>query len=467
MKVFGLHIDKRQILLLLVDFLLLLLALQVAFVLRLGRPFNFETFYEMVDRYTGATTSILLVHFVCFYVFELYNTQLNFRSFRHLARILVAVIAAGLVLAVMYFLLPNWKFGRGILSYHTVFIFFSVALWRVAYSFIPKELETAERGAILGAGPGAQQLMEERGAHWPEENVEIVTLLDRRKELHGTTMAGLAVEDASNLKQVAQSMNLTYILLADEAGWDTQLLGDALDCKILGVRIRDLAEVYKRLTGKVPVRHVAERYFLLGPGFSSQHNTFERNFWRVFDIAVAGVGLLLAAPLMALLSLIVLIFNGRPVLFVQERLGRDEVPFRLMKFRTMVNNAERETGAVWATHDDPRVTRLGRILRRSRLDELPQLVNVLTGEMSIVGPRPEREEFVTQLKKEIPFYSLRFSVRPGLTGWAQVNYRYGASVQDSMEKLQYELYYIQERSLLLNVAILLKTVQVMLLKPGS
>lgn len=219
--------------------------------------------------------------------------------------------------------------------------------------------------------------------------------------------------------------------------------------------------------GKVPV-HLARRGSYLKPELTTLAavRSADSRYRRGLDLATALCGLVIAAPLLACLSLLVLVFDGRPVLFVQTRLGKDERPFRLIKLRTMVRDAERDTGQVWAGENDPRVTRLGRILRRFRLDELPQLVNVLGGTMSIVGPRPERPEFVTDLKEKIPFYSYRFLDKPGMTGWAQVNFRYGASETDALEKLQYELYYLLKRSPWLDLKILFKTIPTVLFKPG-
>jgi len=200
------------------------------------------------------------------------------------------------------------------------------------------------------------------------------------------------------------------------------------------------------------------------------YSTAERGLaaWlqKAFDLCAATAGLVLLLPLHATLFVMVLLFDGRPVFFLQTRLGKDEKPFRLIKFRTMVRDAEKETGRTWTGENDPRVTRLGRVLRRFRLDELPQFINVLAGDMSVIGPRPERPEFVRDLKEKIPYYSYRFAVKPGITGWAQVSYRYGASEEDALEKLQYELYYMKKRSLVLDLLILLKTVHTVLFKPG-
>jgi exopolysaccharide biosynthesis polyprenyl glycosylphosphotransferase len=187
----------------------------------------------------------------------------------------------------------------------------------------------------------------------------------------------------------------------------------------------------------------------------------------LFDIGVSFLALIIVWPLMGLIALAIKIDSTGPVFYRQKRVRQNDQEFELIKFRTMVHNAEGQTGAVWAKKNDPRVTRVGKILRLTRLDEFPQLINILKEDMSFIGPRPERPEFVRELKEKIPYYSLRHSVKPGITGWAQVNYRYGASIEDAIEKLQYDLFYIQNMSLLLEIRIFLKTIQVVLFGKGS
>ncbi len=187
---------------------------------------------------------------------------------------------------------------------------------------------------------------------------------------------------------------------------------------------------------------------------------------RLFDITVSLIGLALAAPIMALVALAIKLESSGPMLYRQSRLGQNGCVFILNKFRSMRQDAEKHTGPVWTTAKDTRITRVGAVLRRTRLDELPQLVNVLVGHMSFIGPRPERPEFVTELQKTIPFYMERLAVKPGITGWAQVRYRYGSSVEDAVEKLQYDLYYIKNLSLFLDLLIVLNTVQVVLFARG-
>jgi sugar transferase (PEP-CTERM system associated) len=242
-------------------------------------------------------------------------------------------------------------------------------------------------------------------------------------------------------------------------------LAELLDCRVAGVRVTDVSGFYERARGEVPVESLKASWLIYGDGF-------KQGFWRsavkrTFDIAAAAVLLAIAAPVMLVASLAILMESGGPVIYRQQRVGRGGHPFMLFKFRSMVQDAERDGRARWATRDDARVTRVGRILRRSRIDELPQLWNVLRGEMSFVGPRPERPAFVAELSRSIPFYGVRHCVKPGVTGWAQVRFAYGASVEDAARKLQFDLYYVKNHSLFLDIVILLETVRVVLFGEGA
>jgi sugar transferase (PEP-CTERM system associated) len=235
--------------------------------------------------------------------------------------------------------------------------------------------------------------------------------------------------------------------------------------KLDGVTFDHLASVYEEYTGKIAVENLRPSWLIFSSGF-------RKSAWlaaakRALDLLAASVGVVLAAPVMVLVAAAIRLSSAGPALYHQERVGRQGRPFTVHKFRSMRMDAEAATGAVWATTDDPRITPLGRFLRRTRLDELPQLWNVLKGDMSFVGPRPERPEFVRQLTEQIPFYGQRHVVRPGLTGWAQVRYTYGASVEDALMKLQYDLYYIKNLSLALDLYIIFSTIKTVVLRRGA
>jgi sugar transferase (PEP-CTERM system associated) len=240
---------------------------------------------------------------------------------------------------------------------------------------------------------------------------------------------------------------------------------DLLQCRLRGIRVEDWPSFYEKQTGRVLVTGLRPSWLIFSDGFVKTRMT--QNVKRALDVLLALIGLPLAAPLMAVVAAAIKLDSRGPVLYRQERVGQGGRIFVLNKFRSMRSDAERQSGAVWAVSDDPRVTRVGRILRKTRLDELPQLINVLVGDMSFIGPRPERPEFIQMLQRKVPLYMERLSVKPGITGWAQVRLHYGASVEDALEKLQYDLYYIKNLSLFLDLVILVSTVQVVLFGRGA
>ncbi|MBK6941093.1 MAG: TIGR03013 family PEP-CTERM/XrtA system glycosyltransferase [Planctomycetes bacterium] len=240
---------------------------------------------------------------------------------------------------------------------------------------------------------------------------------------------------------------------------------ELLNCKLQGVKVEEGELMYERVTGKIAVDRLRPSYLIFSEGFNRSKFTYL--FKRGLDVVLALVGIVIAAPLALLTALAVKLDSRGPVLFSQPRVGKDGRIFTLYKFRSMRTDAEKDTGPVWAASDDDRVTRVGRVIRKIRLDEIPQLINVLRNEMSFVGPRPERPFFVEELKREIPFYTERLVVKPGVTGWAQINYRYGASKEDALQKLQFDLYYIKNMSIFLDVLILFRTIRVVLLGFGA
>jgi len=242
-------------------------------------------------------------------------------------------------------------------------------------------------------------------------------------------------------------------------------LNELLECKLLGVRVLDLSSYYERTMGQVRLDSLHASWLIFGEGFrQGLLRTFVK---RMFDIVASAVLLALATPIMVATALLIALESGRPVLYRQERVGQAGRVFRVIKFRSMRRDAEGDGKPRWATSNDERITRVGNVIRKLRIDELPQLINVLTGDMSLVGPRPERPFFVDKLSREIPFYAARHSVKPGVTGWAQVRYHYGSSVDDAVQKLQYDLYYVKNHTLFLDIVILFETVGVVLTAKGA
>ncbi|MEW6072225.1 MAG: TIGR03013 family XrtA/PEP-CTERM system glycosyltransferase [Planctomycetota bacterium] len=264
---------------------------------------------------------------------------------------------------------------------------------------------------------------------------------------------------------IALRLDVDAIIVALEERRGSLPTEDLLACRLDGIVVEEAEAFYERLTGQIPAEGMRPSYLIFNPGFR-QHPLAEA-LKRVVDIALALVGIALSWPLMLATALAVRLDSPGPIFFRQERTGAHGRPFTLLKFRSMRTDAERETGPVWASQDDPRITRAGRILRKSRLDELPQLFNVLGGTMSMVGPRPERPAFVEELAAKIPYYSQRHIVKPGITGWAQINYPYGNTLEDALQKLQYDLFYIKYQSTIFDLSILFHTVKTVLLRRGT
>jgi sugar transferase (PEP-CTERM system associated) len=271
------------------------------------------------------------------------------------------------------------------------------------------------------------------------------------------------IEDIPSIVR-ARGVDRVVVSLADARG--KLPMDKLLEMKLEGVSFDHLATIYEEYTGKIAVENLRPSWLIFSHGFTKSRWLSAGK--RALDLFAAGLGLLLAAPLMTVVAIAIRLSSAGPVLYHQQRVGLHGRIFTVHKFRSMRQDAEERTGPVWASKNgDPRVTRLGRFLRRSRIDELPQLWNVLKGEMSFVGPRPERPEFVTSLTQEIPFYGQRHVVRPGVTGWAQVRYTYGASKEDALEKLQYDLFYIKNMSLALDLYVILETVKTVILRKGA
>jgi sugar transferase (PEP-CTERM system associated) len=268
------------------------------------------------------------------------------------------------------------------------------------------------------------------------------------------------------LEETVQHLKIDEIIVAvREQRGGVLPLRELLECRLNGIRVTDLPRFFERVHGRVPIESLKASWLIYGNGF--RQTWLRSTVKRAFDVMVVAVLLPIALPIMAVVALLIAIDGGFPIIYRQERVGRGGHAFTLLKFRSMAHDAEKDGQAAWASVNDARVTAVGRFMRRTRIDELPQLINVLRGEMSFVGPRPERPQFVATLTEKIPFYGVRHSVKPGLTGWAQVRYTYGGNLEESVKKLEYDLYYVKNHSLLLDLLIFVKTVRVVLLGEGA
>ena len=344
--------------------------------------------------------------------------------------------------------------------------FGGVFLFRSAFHWFFYKWRFGERVVVLGSSSEADQLARMILAS-PMAGFELLGRIDEpnQEPLPADPKSPPVIGNLDNLRRLCRDEGISRVVVALRERRGKVPVDQLLECRMDGVQIEEREAMYERLTGKLAVESMRPSYLIYGRGFAKDPLTMV--FKRVLDIFAASVGLLLASPICVLTAIAVKLSSKGPVFFRQERTGQDGKSFHLYKFRTMRADAEKHSGPVWAQKNDSRVTAVGRILRLSRLDEIPQFLNILRGDMSFVGPRPERPHFVAQLQKDIPFYPLRHTVKPGLTGWAQVRNPYGASIEDAQEKLRYDLYYIKNMSILFDLNIMLRTVSVILRGKGA
>ena len=322
------------------------------------------------------------------------------------------------------------------------------------------------RDRVLVYGIGERAAMVKEALDKQDDLVEIVGFFPSPVERVAKVPEGKVTPRDGALMDVVHRLKANEIVVAvTERRGGAIPLRELLDCKLRGIRVYDLASYFEQTLGQIRLDALYAGWLIFGDGFSQ--GGLRTVVKQIFDILCALILLVLAAPVMLLAAAAIVIESGFPILYRQERVGLHGRLFNVVKFRSMRTDAEKDGAPRWATAKDDRVTRVGRIMRKTRIDELPQLFSILSGDMSLVGPRPERPFFVDQLTKQIPFYSVRHSVKPGVTGWAQVRYHYGASVEDSAEKLQYDLYYVKNHSLMLDLVVLFETVGVVLMAKGA
>jgi sugar transferase (PEP-CTERM system associated) len=469
-RLLNAYFPRRTLLLGISEGCLIALSFVAAAIVRLGTNdatvmLHYEQGFLKILMLSGAFV-------ICMYYFDLYDTSILSNRREVLSRLIQVLGTMCILLAVVYYLYPPLELGRGIILLGLLIVVIILALWRGLFFALNRQPQFAERTMIFGDEPSASRLLRELDSR-PELGLSIVgrilvagngsyELNCERHSPNGTsegTITGEELPTAIGLQRV----NRIIISLDDRRGrLPVEML---LSMKSRGVRVQDGTELYEQVTGKIPIESVRLGTLLFSSGF--RLSRFLVFYKRLASIVVSIVGLVLCLPLLPFVALAIKLSSPGPLLYHQRRVGRDDTIFYCHKFRTMRADAEADTGPTWAPDEDPRITTVGRFLRTTRVDEIPQLWNVLKGEMSLVGPRPERPEFIEWLKKEIPFYNLRHTVRPGITGWAQIRYKYGSSVEDAKEKLRYDLFYIKNMSLGLDALIFLDTVKTILLGRGA
>ena len=382
-----------------------------------------------------------------------------------LARLMPSLVLGLGLISLVFYWAPYLYFGRGILGIVMLLAMAGVFLTRTTFFKWSNLGIQVNRVMVLGTGARAKEYGDLIENDPGCRKFKIVGFVPMPGEEHRVPLTTVMPAEGTLAFMVNKySVNEVIVAVGERrnGGFPIQEL---LQCKLNGVKVSDAAKFYERERGQIRVDSLHPSWLVFGGGF--EQGLSRTAVKRIFDLAASIILLVVTFPVMLVTALFILVEDGAPILFRQERVGKGGGTFKVLKFRSMRNGAEKEGKPQWAAANDPRTTRVGRIIRKLRIDELPQIFNVLKGEMSFVGPRPERPYFVDQLSAQIPYYDSRHSIKPGITGWAQVRYQYGASVGDAVEKLQYDLYYVKNNSLFLDLIILIDTVQVVLLGKGG
>ena len=396
--------------------------------------------------------------------FGVYRRKESLARSTYFTRVLIASALATVVAYILADALPGGDAFRESVGVAALFAISGLLLLRHAIVLPLIDNLLPYRVIVIGTGTDARQV--EASLERVDTGMQLVGFYPLARPEETVVSPQRVLPVAEFLPQTVKKLRVNEIIVAVRQQRGGVLpLRELLACRLNGVRVSDLAQFFERVHGHVPLDMSRSSWFIYGSGY--------RQGWlralnkRAFDLVVATLLLLPALPLMVLASVAIFIESPGPVIYRQERVGRRGKRFTLLKFRSMTRDAEKDGKPAWAAVNDQRVTRVGRFLRKTRIDELPQLINVLRGEMSVVGPRPERPEFVAMLSEQVPFYAIRHSVKPGITGWAQVRYSYVATIEDSVKKLEYDIYYVKNHSMLLDALILLETIRVVLLGEGA
>jgi sugar transferase (PEP-CTERM system associated) len=461
-RILGRYVPIKIVILAITESVLIVLSIAIAFWIRFGNLT--DTFWYLSQPYTAVQMAIIvLVCWVCLYYSDMYDLQIVARRSELVVHLMQALGTAGLILALLYYLSPDLSLGRWVSAIAAGLIFCCLLGWRLVVDS-GEFFRPVHRIVIAGTGAGGIRLVREILAR-PELNLKVLGFLDEKGEHIGEPLVNPGiVGGVADIENYVRREQVDWVILAFGERRGVMPTTELLRLKLSGVIVEDAHSLFEKLMGGVMLERLSASWLILSDGFRKDSLLMFSK--RVLDIIISLVILALFSPLLLIIGLAIFLESGGPVLFRQERVGLHGRTFSILKFRSMRHNAEQD-GPKWASREDARITWIGGFLREYRLDEVPQLVNVLRGDMSFVGPRPERPEFVHMLGEQIPFYHERHTIRPGLTGWAQIKYQYGSSVEDAKTKLEFDLFYIKHLSLFLDLAIVFHTVQVVLSGKGA
>jgi len=383
----------------------------------------------------------------------------------HYARLGVSFLVGLVAMTLVFYAVPALFLGRGAFGIAYVIAFLEIACARPVYFSMTHYAANKRRILVLGTGTRAAKVDALEKTSGGRQGFQVVGYLPLNSAHHFVEKDKI-LADIGPLCAIAKKYRADEIVVGvrDRRGGGLPI-DDVLACKLSGIDIVDLPSFFERETGCVQLQSMNPSWMIFSDGFD--RGSFRDVNKRLFDMLISSVLLVISLPIMMITAMLVRFDSPGPIFYRQERVGQGGKTFHVLKFRSMRIDAERDGKPRWASQDDERITRVGRVIRKLRIDELPQIFNVLKGEMSFVGPRPERPFFVEQLSQQIPYFICRHNVKPGITGWAQIRYSYGASVEDAVEKLQYDLYYVKNHSLFLDLVVLFQTAQVILFGKGA
>jgi sugar transferase (PEP-CTERM system associated) len=409
---------------------------------------------------------IAVVFQIALHLNDIYGFRGARPSKEYAVRLCQGLAIATIALWIIYFIAPSLMVGRGIFGISILINSVILIFWHTLVRIYLGNRSPHTNLLVLGTGNLAREAVREILRH-PELGIKVLGFVDDNPQLVGVSIVNPKVIGLyDDLPRLVKSNKIDRIVVGLQDRRGKLPIKDLLGLKTRGVAVEEATTFYERVAGKIPIENLKPSWMVFNSGFTVSKRLLMGK--RILSIAVSSVALLFASPIILILAILIKLDSKGSAFYKQERVGKNGKTFKLIKFRSMRQDAEKMTGPVWASPDqDDRVTRVGKIMRRIRVDELPQLYNVLRGDMDLVGPRPERPHFVNQLEKEIQYYPLRHTVRPGVTGWAQINYGYANSVEHTIEKLQYDLFYIKNMSWILDALIILETAKTVLVRKGS
>ena len=463
-RVFNHYVPIQIAVLILLEALILALSIYFGSSLRFGQIALSQV--SEVTNFGGVAIVFSALMVVTMTTFGLYQ-RASMDSFRAiLSRVTASFMVGFAIMSLLFYIVPTLFLGRGAFGLSVIIGFFAIVLDRVAFYKWANWGLLQSRILVLGTGTRADNVEALVNAQATSSNMNIIGYLPVKGGQNHVTPSRILPDETSSLYSVVKKYAVNEIVLAvRERRGGVLPMQELLECRLRGVRITELSTFFERERGQVRLDSLNASWLILGEGFNN--NSLRDVVKRGFDLVASGILLGVTSPVIAITALMIKLDSAGPLFYRQERVGEGGRVFAVCKFRSMRTDAEQAGKPIWATANDDRTTRVGRIIRKLRIDELPQIFNVFRGDMSFVGPRPERPFFVQQLAQEIPYYEARHSIKPGITGWAQVRYPYGASVEDAREKLQYDLYYVKNHSLFLDIMILIDTVQVVLWGKGA